>query len=55
MVMVEHFSKLIELVILPQNSAKLATTAFLDRILARFGAPAEVLTYQEREFLRFSE
>ena len=25
--------------------------AFLDRVLARFGAPAEVLTEQGREFL----
>ena len=43
LVMVEHFSKWIELVALPQNSAQLAATAFLDRVLARFGAPAEVL------------
>ena len=51
LVMVEHFSKCIELVALPQNSAKLAAAAFLDRVLARFGALAEVLTDQEREFL----
>jgi hypothetical protein len=49
--MVEHFSKWIELVALPQNSSKLAAMAFFDRVLARFGAPAEVLTDQGREFL----
>jgi transposase-like protein len=51
LVIVEHFSKWIELVALPQNSANLAAAAFLDRVLARFGAPAEVLTDQRREFL----
>jgi hypothetical protein len=44
LVMVEHFSKCIELVALPQNYAELAAAAFLDRVLACFGAPAEVLT-----------
>ena len=34
LVMVEHFSKWIELVALPQNSSELAATAFLDRVLA---------------------
>ncbi len=51
LVMVEHFNKWIELVALPQNSSKLAAMAFLDRVLARFEAPAEVLTDQGREFL----
>ena len=51
LVMVEHFSKWIELVALPQNSSELAAAAFLDRVLARFGAPGEVLTDQGREFL----
>ena len=49
--MVEYFSKWIELVALPQNSLELAATTFLDRVLARIGAPAEVLTNQGREFL----
>ena len=35
LVMVEYFSKCIELVVLPQNSAELAATTFLDRVLAR--------------------
>lgn len=51
LVMVEHFSKWIELVALLQNSSKLAAMAFLDRVLACFGALAEVLTDQGREFL----
>ena len=51
LVMVVHFSKWIKFVTLSQNSAELAVTAFLDRVLARFGAPAEVLTDQRREFL----
>ena len=33
LVMVEHFSKWIELVTLPQNSSELAAMAFLDRVL----------------------
>ena len=42
LVMVEHLSKWIELVALPQNSSELIAAVFLDRVLARFGAPAEV-------------
>ena len=41
MVMMEHFRKWIELLALLQNFAELATTVFLDRVLAR--APAVVL------------
>ena len=55
LVMVEHFSKWVELVALLQNSAKLAAVAFLERILARFGALAEVLTDKGREFLDIFE
>ena len=55
LVMVEHFSKWIEFVDLPQNSTELAVATFLDHVLARFGAPAEVLTDQGREFLSTSE
>ena len=33
-VIVEHFSKWIELVALPQNSSKLATAAFLDQYIS---------------------
>jgi hypothetical protein len=49
--MVEHLSKWIELVALPQNSLELAAMAFLDWVLARFGALSEVLTDQGHEFL----
>ena len=49
LVMVEYFSKWIELIAFPQNSLEVATATFLDR--ARFEAPVEVLTDQGREFL----
>ena len=42
------FSKWIELVALPQDSTELSATTFLDRMLARFGASAEVLMDQRR-------
>ena len=55
LVMVEYFSKWIELVALPQNSAELAAATFLDRMLARFGARTKVLTDQGRKFLNAFE
>ena len=55
LVMMKHFSKWIELVALCQNSTKLAAATFLDCVLARFGAPAKVLTDQGKEFLRAFE
>jgi hypothetical protein len=51
LVMIEHFSKWIELVALPDKFSEGAAYSFLDRVLSRFGAPAEVLTNQGREFL----
>jgi transposase-like protein len=51
LVMIEHFSKWIELVVLPNKFSEGAAYSFLDRVLSRFGAPAEVLTDQGREFL----
>jgi hypothetical protein len=51
LVMVDHLSKWIELVVPPQNSAELAVAICLDRVLARFGTPTEVLTDQGKEFL----
>jgi len=50
LVMVEHFSKWIELVALPDKSSEGVAYAFLDRVLSHFGAPAEVLTDQGTEF-----
>jgi hypothetical protein len=44
LVMIEHFSKWIELVALPNKFNEGATYSFLDRVLSGFGAPAEVLT-----------
>jgi hypothetical protein len=51
LVMIEHFSKWIELVALPDKFRERAAYSFLDRVLSRFGAPVEVLTDQGREFL----
>ena len=39
------------LLLYPQNSTKLVAVIFLDRVLACFGASAEVLMDQGREFL----
>jgi hypothetical protein len=44
LLMVEHFSKWIELVALPHNSLKLAVLAFLDCVFELFGTPEKVLT-----------
>ncbi len=44
LVMVEHFSKWIELVPSLDKSSKGVAYAFLDRVLSHFGAPANVLT-----------
>jgi hypothetical protein len=51
LVMIEHFSKWIELVALPDKFSERTAYSFLDHVLSRFGAPAEVLTDQGREFL----
>jgi hypothetical protein len=50
LVMVEHFSKWIELVPSPDKSNEGLAYAFLDRVLSHFGAPAKVLTDQGTEF-----
>lgn len=55
MVMIEHFKVWVKLVVLPQNSSKLAAAAYLNCILACFGAPAKVLTHQGREFIGYFE
>jgi transposase-like protein len=47
LVMIEHFSKWIELVALPDKFSEGVAYSFLDRVLSRFGAPAEVLTDQD--------
>jgi len=50
LVMVEHFSKWIELVPSPNKSNEGVAYAFLDRVLSHFGALAEVLTDQGIKF-----
>jgi transposase InsO family protein len=50
LVMVEHFSKWIELVPSPDKSSEGIAYAFLDRVLSHFGALVEVLTDQGTEF-----
>ncbi len=50
MVMIEHFSKWLELVPLPQQNSEGATYAFFDKMFNRFGVPAEVLIDQGMKF-----
>ncbi len=50
LVMVEHFSKWIELVPSLDKSSKGVAYAFFDKVFSHFGAPAEVLTDQGTEF-----
>ncbi|CAM6125102.1 unnamed protein product [Calypogeia fissa] len=50
MIMIEHFSKWIELVALPDKSSHSTSQAFLQQVLSRFGACAECLTDQGSEF-----
>jgi transposase InsO family protein len=47
--MIEHFSKWIELVPIPEKTSH-HTAAALRGVLCRYGAPAEVLTDQGKEF-----
>jgi transposase-like protein len=49
MVMIEHFSKWIELILLPAKEHEY-TAAALRNVLTRFGTPAEVVTDQGAEF-----
>jgi hypothetical protein len=50
LVMVEHFSKWIELVPSPDKSSKGIAYAIHDRVFSHFGAPVEVLTDQGTKF-----
>jgi hypothetical protein len=50
MVMIEHFSKWVELVALPNKSSHSTNQIFLQQVLSRFGACAECLTDQGSEF-----
>ncbi len=50
LVIVEHFSKWIELVPSPNKLNEGVVYAFLDRVFSHFGAPAEMLTDQGMKF-----
>ena len=50
MIMVEHFSKLIVVVPLPDKQATTTASVFLEHVLSRFGCCAEVVTDQGTEF-----
>jgi transposase InsO family protein len=50
MIMIEHFSKWVELVALPNKSSHSTIQAFLQQVLSRFGACAKCLTDQGSEF-----
>ena len=50
LVMIEHFSKHAELAPMPDKLSAHTRGAFLECVLARFGAPAEVVTDQGGEF-----
>ncbi len=50
MIMIEHFSKWVEVAPLPCKESQHTAHAILDRVISRFGAPAEVLTDRGTEF-----
>ena len=50
MVCIEHYSKLIELIPLPDKNSLTTSAAFRQHVLGRYGACAEVLTDNGREF-----
>ena len=50
MVCIEHFTKWVELVPLPSKSSKDSARGLLENVLARYGAPGEILTHQGSEF-----
>jgi hypothetical protein len=50
MIMIEHFSKWIELVALLDKSSYNTSQAFLQQVLSRFGACVECLTDQRSKF-----
>jgi hypothetical protein len=50
LVMVEHFSKWIELVPSPDKSSEAVAYAFINRVFSHFGALAKVLTNKGMKF-----
>ena len=50
MVMIEHFSKWVEVVVIPSRESGETVRMFRQYVLCRYGAPAEVLTDQGTQF-----
>ena len=50
LVMVDQFTKWVELAALPAQNAELTTKAFLDHFIVTFGCPLEVHSNQGRNF-----
>jgi hypothetical protein len=50
MIMIKHFPKWVELVVLPDKSSHSTNQAFLQQVLTRFGACANCLTDQGSKF-----
>jgi hypothetical protein len=50
MIMIEHFSKWVELVALPDKSSHSTNQTFLQQVLSRFGACVECLIDQGSKF-----
>ena len=50
LVMIDHFTKWVELAPLPSKESPHVARAFLSQVIARFGAPAEAVTDQGGEF-----
>jgi hypothetical protein len=50
MIMIEHFSKWVELVALPDKSSHITNQAFLQQVLSRFGVCVECLNDQGSQF-----
>ena len=50
MVMIEHFSKWVEVVAIPSKESYVTATVFCQYVRYSYGAPAEVLTDQGTEF-----
>jgi predicted glycoside hydrolase/deacetylase ChbG (UPF0249 family) len=52
MIMIKHFSKWVELIMLPNKSSRSTSRAFLQQVLSRFRAYAECFTGQGSKFKR---
>ncbi|KAH8951226.1 hypothetical protein BDL97_09G016100 [Sphagnum fallax] len=52
MIMIKHFSKWVELIMLPNKSSHSTSRAFLQQVLSRFRAYAECFTGQGSKFKR---